>query len=790
MEVHRCRFVDYTPAAINALTFAPKSTKPLLACARAGGDIEIWNPKNWHLEKIIPGGASYNIEALTWAHQIVLGDDDYDTPEEKAEAQKKLLSESPRLFSAGLNSLITEWDLTTLCPKQTIDSHGGAVWCLAANNSGTKLAVGCEDGCIRIFNIIDGDLSFERSFVKQKARILSLAWSPDDKVIVTGSADSSIRKWDVKLGRPTSRMTVERFGREDTLVWAVKILKNGCIVSGDSLGHVKFWDGEMGTMIQSFNAHSADILCVVANEEGNTVFTSGVDRKVIQFRLVENANYTPVSRKKKDSSSAEAPKSEMKWILAGTRRYHSHDVKALALDESRPVNALVSGGVDVQLVVCPAAEFPNMNQWRLPYFPQKPLISMSKAKRLLMCRFPNSIRVWKLGKAAPPMQPYGNLEIGTDLGLIENLESLLEIKLKDENHIIASAISEDGQWIAVSDIYNIKLFRLTENPSNPSVVKIQKIKSFPSEAVTSRLNPYKGAHHILFTPDSSKLVIATTDSYIKIIDLSEWENGSFEILRTFGQHHGDGMMTDDEAQNDDDRVGTISSLSVSADGQWLASGDLFNRIFVYNLDALQYHCTLPKFSSVHTGLYFHSYSPTLVVPLSSNEFYLYDIEAKRLTDWSRQYSQNLPTRFMQLKEKIMGVSFNPARKNTIMLWGANYMCMVDITKPVEKDTIINIAKRKRIEITKEQSKISKEIRKKITESNFNPKVISALTLEANQPMGQKMMQFDQNFQALFKYQPLMFLDFTGPDSLCVVERPWFAILEKLPPSFYKAKYGT
>jgi len=53
MEVHRCRFVDYVPAAINALTFTPVSTRPLLACGRANGDIEIWNPKNdWTVEKV------------------------------------------------------------------------------------------------------------------------------------------------------------------------------------------------------------------------------------------------------------------------------------------------------------------------------------------------------------------------------------------------------------------------------------------------------------------------------------------------------------------------------------------------------------------------------------------------------------------------------------------------------------------------------------------------------------------------------------------------------------------
>lgn len=49
-----------------------------------------------------------------------------------------------------------------------MDSNGGAVWCLAVNSTGTRLAAGCEDGCIRLFDIEDDGLEFIRSFTPQK----------------------------------------------------------------------------------------------------------------------------------------------------------------------------------------------------------------------------------------------------------------------------------------------------------------------------------------------------------------------------------------------------------------------------------------------------------------------------------------------------------------------------------------------------------------------------------------------------------------------------------------------
>jgi len=51
------------------------------------------------------------------------------------------------------------------------DSYGGPVWCMAANNAGTLLAIGCEDGCVRLFDLTDGDLLYKRSFEPQKGAV-------------------------------------------------------------------------------------------------------------------------------------------------------------------------------------------------------------------------------------------------------------------------------------------------------------------------------------------------------------------------------------------------------------------------------------------------------------------------------------------------------------------------------------------------------------------------------------------------------------------------------------------
>jgi U3 small nucleolar RNA-associated protein 4 len=45
--------------------------------------------------------------------------------------------------------------------------------------------------------------------------------------------------------------------------WLVTPLSDGTVISGDSLGMVKFWDSRTCTQLQSFEAHGADVLCLV-----------------------------------------------------------------------------------------------------------------------------------------------------------------------------------------------------------------------------------------------------------------------------------------------------------------------------------------------------------------------------------------------------------------------------------------------------------------------------------------------------------------------------------------------
>ena len=112
------------------------------------------------------------------------------------------------------------------------------------------MALGCEDGIVRIISLEHDTLEHFRRFDRSKSRILSIAWgaptaptktttddpeqSDDedeewtDEWIVTGGSDSAVSKWNFRTGRIVQRMATDKVRGERTLVWSVGVL--GCVL--------------------------------------------------------------------------------------------------------------------------------------------------------------------------------------------------------------------------------------------------------------------------------------------------------------------------------------------------------------------------------------------------------------------------------------------------------------------------------------------------------------------------------------------------------------------------------
>jgi hypothetical protein len=111
--------------------------------------------------------------------------------------------------------------------------------------------------------------------------------------------------------------------------------------------------------------------------------------------------------------------------------------------------------------------------------------------------------------------------------------------------------------------------------------------------------------------------------------LNKWWHGADLASGNGAELAADGMAPvgaswwgrDDEG---DGRAAPCTGLAISGDGQWLAAGDLSNRISVFSLDSHKLHCSLPRFAAQHTAFAFNTNgtsSPMLIVACASNAFY-------------------------------------------------------------------------------------------------------------------------------------------------------------------------
>lgn len=455
MPLHRVRFVDWAPSTITALAFLPlrlcapasssRIQRSLLAIGRDNGNIDlcVWIENDTQTIASVLG-SNKNDAAPTsqpvaqgWMVDTTLVGSGHAKVETLAFVQTPTgVHPIPRLFSTSGGASVTEHFLPLhLLPNgrvpssnissavsaasssaqqagtsRTIPSHGGSVWSMAASPLGKALAIGCDDGHVRIVDIDEGRFELQapsraarrggdgtvRGIVstldRAKTRIVSLAWGPprrrvdqqpargqkggdssstdnddsdddaemwEDTFIVGGTTHSSALVWSLSTGRVESKLLVEKARKEQTIVWAVATLQNGTCVLGDSLGHVSFFDDKTRTLLAGgrFAAHGkrADVLALCVGPDGKSVYSGSVDQKVCEYAFVGGHGA---------SELADEVNPKPKWIVTGKRRLHAHDIRAVAIDppydprghlRDGVLPVLVSGGTDLNVVMTPAS---------------------------------------------------------------------------------------------------------------------------------------------------------------------------------------------------------------------------------------------------------------------------------------------------------------------------------------------------------------------------------------------------------------------------------------------------
>ncbi|XP_006814392.1 U3 small nucleolar RNA-associated protein 4 homolog [Saccoglossus kowalevskii] len=353
-------------------------------------------------------------------------------------------------------------------------------------------------------------------------------------------------------------------------------------------------------------------------------------------------------------------------------------------------------------------------RWILLPFPQhKHLVHLAADADVIMFQFSTHLELWMLGATSRTSKTDG--DDGDVLPLLRKPSKLLELKAKGNDQIVCSAISKCGSWIVYSDITKIRMYHITMD--TPSVTKVAGL---PSD-----LSP---AHCMMFTRDSSKLIIGTRDCTVQIVQV---DNLQPVILHTFSAV-----------------CQPIHLLSVTEDGCYVAVGNHASQINVYNIEAYTHHCSLPQLSTQPCSMGFSPHNSMLMVVYCNQKIVEYDITKKEYSNWSKASNHSLSKMWKLRQGKVMKIGFSPTNPNMVILQAHDMFAVIDKTK-----------------------------------SNITEKITGNEDLH-NTKSGKKEAVF------CHKYNPLLFLDALKDNVLVAVERPRPMMLESLPESLKMKKFGT
>lgn len=573
MDIHRCRFVPYPPAAINAIAFshppapAQKTPRSLrLALGRANGDIEIWNPNrgNWFQEIILRGGNDRSIEGLAWTE---------DPADDESQEGGRV-----RLFSIGFSSSVTEWDLERGTTLRHANGNYGEIWCFAAqpkykrkdNTSSSSttihdnhpqsqyIAAGCADGNILLFSTEDGDLRFSKVIgapPTKKPRVLSIAWK-NRNVVVAGYSDGTLRLYDIRARKLLRNMTLGKStdGSNEILVWAVTCLPDETIISGDSAGEIKIWDSHNYSLVQRIQAHQADVLDIVASADGEMLMSGGADRRTVAFKLGGSKKSGKLRR----------------WAEIMHRKFHEHDVKTIATFESTDLSVLVSGGLDTVPVVAPLRGWQNKYHRTLSNLPRQPQVCSAPTARLLVSWWDREVSIWQIHNKESTSDQSDSM---TTPG-VEKYKLLSKILLTGDENITSATISTDGQALAVSTSASVKLFQLKHKQNLQKLIVKVKSVELPERVEAG------GARLVQFSPDGHWLASVRSDNSISLLKIhrSTYTTERISALPTITRLRRRRRKLDHPHTSSSDPTGkyekTILNIAFSHDSRILAVGDI------------------------------------------------------------------------------------------------------------------------------------------------------------------------------------------------------------------------
>lgn len=166
-----------------------------------------------------------------------------------------------------------------LALANSLTAHTEWVNSLAISADGETLVSGSADKSIKIWNLKTGALKTTLSLHSDVVN--SVAISPDGKTVVSGSKDGTIKIWNLPTGTLKATLT-----RSEARVDSVVISPDGqTLVSGGGDNKIKIWNLQTGELKHTLNGHNKSVMALAISSDGQTLASGSADSTIKIWNL-------------------------------------------------------------------------------------------------------------------------------------------------------------------------------------------------------------------------------------------------------------------------------------------------------------------------------------------------------------------------------------------------------------------------------------------------------------------------------------------------------------------------
>ncbi|MEW6492768.1 MAG: AAA-like domain-containing protein [Cyanobacteriota bacterium] len=484
----------------------------------------------------------------------------------RAGKQLQTLDESVRAKADAQMQVVTALHQAIYGVKEhnRLEGHSKGIISVCFSPDGKIIVSGGENGTIKLWSLDGRELL---TFQGHGGIVNSVCFSPNGQTIVSGSSDSTIKLWSLD-GR--KQRTLQGHRAE---VFSVSFSPDGQVIASASLdGTIKLWSLD-GREQQTLQGHNAGVYCVSFSPDGQTV------------------------------ASADSNSTIKLWSIDGRERRticeHGQAATSISFSPNGQIIACASSNGSLQLWSIDGKELQTFRKHNYVFY----YIGFSPdGKMIASASSGGTIKLWNLkGKLLQTLQGHNadvrSISFSPDGQMIASASEDKTIKLWSidrrnrqtlQGHssaVNSVSFSPDGQMIAsASRDETIKLWSLDGTEQQTLIGH--------SDAVTS----------VNFSPDGQMIASASRDGTIKLWNLSSGERktlrGHSDVVAS-ASFSPDGQMIASAGKDNTIKLwsldgrelktfhghrDSISSISFSSDGKMIASASKDNNIKLWSLD--------------------------------------------------------------------------------------------------------------------------------------------------------------------------------------------------------------